>query len=348
MEEKETKNEQKVIDLNIIFKKIIENKRLYYKVLPAVFILSCIYILGVPRTYDTGAKLAPEVDNSLTGGTLSSIASSFGFDLNDMQTTDAISPLLYPDLMEDNGFVTSLFNIAVTSQDGEIHTSYYEYLRKHQKSTIWLIPFYWIKKQFSTPSTNTSKEFNPYQLSKIDDELCGKIRNNIKIDFDKKTGIIMINVQAQDALICKTLADSVMARLQLFITDYRTNKARNDYAYYKKLADDAKHEYEEARQVYGSMSDANSRIVLRSMELKMEDMENDMQLKFNTYTSMNTQLEAAKAKVQERTPAFTVVKGAAVPIKPTGPKRMLFVLGMTLFAFLVISVYSIRSYLFNE
>ena len=58
-----------------------------------------------------------------------------------------------------------------------------------------------------------------------------------------------------------------------------------------------------------------------------------MQLKFNTYSTLMTQYQAAKAKVQERTPAFTVVKGAAVPVKPTGPKRMLFVLGMVILAF---------------
>ena len=54
---------------------------------------------------------------------------------------------------------------------------------------------------------------------------------------------------------------------------------------------------------------------------------------------MNTQLEAAKAKVQERTPAFTVLKGAAVPVKPAGPKRMIFVAAMLFFAFLFTSAY---------
>ena len=45
----------------------------------------------------------------------------------------------------------------------------------------------------------------------------------------------------------------------------------------------------------------------------MQDMENDMQLKFNTYNTLNTQLQAAKAKVQERTPAFAVLKAPDIP-----------------------------------
>ena len=64
-----------------------------------------------------------------------------------------------------------------------------------------------------------------------------------------------------------------------------------------------------------------------------------MQLKYNTYTTLMTQYQAAKAKVQERTPAFTLVQGAAVPIKPAGPKRMIFVIGMCVLAVFGTSLY---------
>ena len=57
---------------------------------------------------------------------------------------------------------------------------------------------------------------------------------------------------------------------------------------------------------------------------------------------MVAQYQAAKAKVQERTPAFTVIKGAAVPIKATGPKRMLFVLGICFITIIVLCIYSIK------
>ena len=67
-----------------------------------------------------------------------------------------------------------------------------------------------------------------------------------------------------------------------------------------------------------------------------------MQLKYNTYSTLNTQLQAAKAKVQERTPAFTTIKGASVPIKPAGPKRMLFVLGMMVLTFFCTSLYAVK------
>ena len=159
---------------------------------------------------------------------------------------------------------------------------------------------------------------------------------------DKKTGIISIKTTAQDALICKALADSACAHLQAFITEYRTKKAIIDKEYYKQLTEEAKENYEKARRLYASYADANSEVVLASYRTKLDDLENDMQLKFNAYTALSNQLQQAKAKVQERTPAFSILKGASVPIKASKPKRMIFVLAMLIFATLATSAYLLK------
>jgi capsule polysaccharide export protein KpsE/RkpR len=337
----ENKKRPEVIDLRLVIKKIWANKRLFYKTLPIAFVISCVYIFSIPRYYTSEAKIAPEMGNSMEGGTIGSIAASFGFDLSDMQTSDAITPLLYPDLMDDNGFVTSMFNIQVRDAEGEIKTTYYDYLKNHQKDAWFKYPLHWIKELLpkDADSNEENVAFDPYDLSRADNDIAEAIRGNIKISIDKKTGVITIVTKAQDKLICKTLADSVMSQLQEFIIDYRTNKARNDYEYYKKLVADAKSDYETVRRKYGATSDANMEVTMKSMELLLTDLENDMQLKFNTYTTMCTQLEAAKAKVQDRTPAFTIIEGAAVPVKPAGPKRMIFVIGMMFLTFIGTSFY---------
>ena len=182
-------------------------------------------------------------------------------------------------------------------------------------------------------------EKSPYILTVEEDKTLESVRGNITLRVDKKTGIITISTKAQDALICKTLADSVCTHLQAFITNYRTHKAIIDKDHYKQLMEEAKANYEKARRVYASYSDANNDIVLESYRTKRDDLENDMQLKFNNYTTMMAQYQAALAKVQERTPAFTMIKGATVPIKPSGPKRMIFVVGMVIFATILTSLY---------
>ena len=344
--------EPMTIDIGAIIKMIWAKKMLFVKILPAVFILSCFYILSIPRYYTADTKMAPEMDNPLSGGTLGDIASTLGFNFGEMQTSDAITPLLYPNLMEDNKFVTDLFKINVESQDGNIKCNYYEYLKRYQKYPWWNKIKSFVSNLFTPEENKDAKRggtgFDPYRLSRNDDNIAGAIRNKIKLNVDKKTGVISISTESQDPLISKTLADSVRNKLQDFITEYRTNKARTDLEYYRKLRDEAKLNYEKARRLYGSYADANSEVVLESYRAKQNDLENDMQLKYNNYTAMVTQYQAAKAKVQERTPAFTMLKGANVPIRPAGPKRMFFVVAMLLLATIAISIYAIKDIIIKE
>lgn len=337
--------ESKKVNYKKVFEEIKQRRKAYFIVLPIVFLLSCLYIVCIPRQYTSECVVVPEVEGtgSSGGSTLSSLASTFGLDLSSIQSTDAITPLLYPELMDDNGFVAKLFKIKVTTEDKHITTDYFTYLKKYQERPWWQKCIGWIiKKLKSKTDKAVPGEFNPYMLSKDDTDIMDAVKSNIKLTTDKKTGAITISAKAQDPYICKILADSVRQHLQIFITNYRTNKARNDALYYQKLTAEAKASYEKARQLYGSYSDANMDVVLESFHAKQNDLENDMQLKYNNYSTLSTQLQLAKAKIQEKTPAFTLIKGSVVPIKPASPKRMIFVLMMTILAFVGTSIYVLR------
>lgn len=340
-------SESKYIDLRIIAKRINEKRKLFFITLPIVFVISSFLVLCIPRYYITEVKLVPETEDGNMNGTLGSIASSFGINLGDMQTADAITPLLYPDLMEDNGFISNMLSIKVKSSpssDIKVDTTYNVYLKKFQKRPWWQSAIGYVKEQFKRKDKiiNQSKRYDPYYLSEEDFSLLEKVRDNIKINVDKKTAVISISVKAQDPYICKQLADSIKVKLQDFITNYRTNKARIDVAYYEKLAKEAKLNYEKARKKYANFSDSNSEAILESVNSTRNDLENEMQLRYNTYSMMQSQLQLAIAKVQERTPAFTLLKGAMVPVKHSGPKRMFMVLGFMILAFFILTGYSFK------
>ena len=157
------------------------------------------------------------------------------------------------------------------------------------------------------------------------------VQNKIQCIYNKKNDVISISVRDQDPYISALLVDSVTAHLQTFIVEYRTKKAKVDYEYYKKITAESKRAYEIARQKYASFADANQEVTLQSVKAVEDDLENEMQLKYNMYSAMTTRLETAMAKVQENTPAFTVLNNSTVPTKPAGPKRSRFVLGMLIF-----------------
>lgn len=346
-------NDKEIIDLRVIVKKLISKKTLFVKTLAWAFGLSCLWILPQPRYYTTSVTLAPETESTPSGGSLSSLASSFGLNLGNMTSSDAIYPTLYPDVMGSSNFIVELFDVKVKNEDGDLQTDYYTYLKDYQKVSIYSIPFIWMKKTlnelFPDDSDNTingqtgnNGKVNPFNLSKKQNSIVDMIRKNVTCAVDKKTDVITITVQDQDKLICATMADTVRVKLQEFITDYRTRKARIDYDYYTKLTKEAKHEYETARKKYSDFADSNTNLSLTSYKSKEEDLENDMQIKYNTYTTMNTQMQMAKAKVQERTPAFTILQGASIPYKPAGPKRMLFVFGMLFLTFIGTIIYILK------
>lgn len=215
----------------------------------------------------------------------------------------------------------------------------------------------WMEKSLESMSNLLSHEetgmkslekINPYMLTKKEDGIVKDVRNDIRIDIDKKSGMITVFATAQDPLVCKILADSVSEKLKAFIITYRTSKSQKDVEHYKKLMAESQAAYEKVRRQYASFADANNDVILESVKSKMEDMENDMQLKYNQYTAYNTQYQASIAKLREHTPVFTVLQGASVPVKPAGPKRMLSILGILAFSFFVLLAGIISKQLLKE
>ena len=350
--EENLKNRKSPIDFHQIIKTLWKKKRTFLKVWGITFVLSCVWIFPRPRYYTTEVSLAPESADSKEMGNLASLASSFGVNIGGA-SSDAIYPQLYPDLFKSTNFLVGLLDIKVETKDKSINTDYYTYLKDHQKQNILFLPLYKLidgirslsKKEEVEISGKDGKRFDPFQLSKKTDEIVAQMRQNIKCTYSRTTDVVTIKVTDQDPMVCALLADSIKEHLQVFITDYRTKKARVDYEHYKKLAVDAKAAYERARNIYASFSDASTSVALKSVELKIESMENEMQAKYNIYIAMNTRLEAAMAKVQERTPVFTELKNATVPTKPAGPKRMFFVAAMLFLATIGTTIHIFRSQL---
>lgn len=350
----ENNREKDTIDLALIVRTLIEKRRKFYIMWPIVFVLSCIWVLPQPRYYRCEVSLAPEASGEDMAGGLSTLASNFGINLGG-GGSDAIYPMLYPDLMESNSFIVSLFSIKVKTDDGSINTDYYTYLTKHQKKNWLTQPFKDAKKAivklFSSKdktSGGNRKEIDAFRLSERDYKLVESVKNKISCDVDKKTDVVTITVQDQDCLVSAILADSVKQRLQDFIIEYRTSKARLDLNHYEGLAAEAKKEYDASIAKYSDYCDANQDIILQASISERDKLEADMQLKYNTYNALCTQVEATKAKMQERTPAFTTLKTASVPIKPAGPKRMIFVAGMLILGSIATSMWLVRDIIIGK
>ncbi len=340
----EKKIEKAPIDFVEIGKKLWNHRKTYYKVLPATLIITYLITVCIPRYYTCTVSLAPEPTGSSMSGSLGSLASSFGLGgLGKIGNNDALYVEIYPNILKSTDFIAELMTTEIKTKRGDVKANYYTYLKQHQKMAWWDVVKEIIVSWFTpTPpaDTYTGKEtISVFNLTKEQSDIFNSVTSKITGSVDKKTEVVSITVKDQDPLVCATMANTTCKKLQDFIVKYRTNKARIDYEHYKKLCTEAKQNYERARQRYAAMSDANEDVMLQSVKSKIEDLENEMQLKYNIYTAMNTQLQMAQAKLQEATPAFTVIQSASVPVKPAGPKRVLISLGMMVLVFIVMSGY---------
>lgn len=325
------------IDFGAIWAAIKKHRKLFYKVLPIAFVIACIYVRSLPDFYVCKILLAPETGGGGSSmGAISSIASSFGLSIGGSGNSggDAITPTVYPDLMNSVDFKTSLFPVKIRHKADKKTMSYYDYLKNEWKEPWWDDFF-----GLLSPHKEKDTLVNNFELTGEQSRIAGMINKNVDCKIDKKTNLISINVTAQDPYIAALLADSVKARLQEFLTDYKTSKARHDLEYVEKLQRQAKKDYEHARRLYVEFMDANQDMVLLTAQQKQNDLENEMQLQYNNYTAISAQVIAAKAKVQEVTPAFTTLQSATVSLAPAGPKRGRLVIVFLFLATFVTFIY---------
>lgn len=346
MEQKQTPPVEKPT-LGQLWQDMKKHKKLYYKVLGITFIVSAIITLSIPNYYKCTVKLAPEIPggNKGTSG-LASLASSFGFNLNNVSGADAIMPNLYPDLMNSVAFRASLFPVKVQQEDGDTAMTYYDYLENHQRLPWWSAGMKAVGNGITSVINSVfgnkeeiSDKVNPFRLTKDQMKIIEIMKKKVVCDVDNKTFVIMIDVTDQDPLIAATMADSVQTHLQEFITDYRTRKARVDLAYNQKLFIEAQERYEKARLKSAAYSDANRHAIFADKQSEQTKLENEMQLQYRAYSQVAAQLQLSEAKVQEDTPAFTTLQPATVPVKKAGPKRFLICIVLFILAFIFSTLY---------
>lgn len=325
--------QEEEIDLLELVLKVWAERRWILKWCGYAVIVGLVIAFSIPKEYTTSVMIAPEASDN-KGGSLSSLASLAGINLNTSSGTDAIYPDLYPDIVSSTPFVIGLFDVPVQDMDGEINTTLYDYMNEHQRSAWWSYiisaPFKalgWTISLFKKVEEEGGK-FDPFQLTKEQTNIVKALSDQIVVSVDKKTGVTSISVTMQDPRISACLTDTVVSRLQSYIIDYRTNKARKDFAFQEKLFERKKKEYEHAQENYAKFADANKNIILQSYRAEQVRLENEMNLAYQVYTSVAQQLQMAEAKVQEITPVYTIVEPATIPIKASKPSKTMILIGV--------------------
>lgn len=301
-------------------------------------LVGLVIAFSIPKEYTTSVKLAPEItDSKSSAGGLGALASMAGLSTGATSGADAVYPTLYPDVVSSIPFSTSLFDVEVTTKKDGRKMTVSQFLDEETRSPWWSavlsFPFKIIGMLKSEEEVAKEHKLDNFQLTLDESRMVEALNQRIVTSVDAKTSVVTINVMMQDPLVSAILADTVVSRLQEYITDYRTNKARKDLEYAQKLNREAKANYYKAQQRYADYLDRNQGLAFYSAQTVKERLENEATLAFNLYNQTALGVQKTQAKVQETTPVYAIVTPATVPVRASSPRKMMILIGFTFLAF---------------
>lgn len=320
--------EEQEIDIMELISKLWKKRMMIIKWCVAGAVIGLVAGFSIPKTYKAGATLAPETEQRMGSG-VSSIASMMGVSLDN--SVDAISVEMFPDVVASTPFIYGLFDLPVTFErkDSVITTDLLDYMLEYQKSPWWSAiiqaPFKalgWVMSiGKEKESDELPAELNPQNLPKKVRGVVKYFAENIMVTVDKKTGKTQISLEMQDPLVVATVVEAVMENLKDYMSDYRTSKTRQDVENLSLIYEQRKQDYYAAQQAYAQYVDGNRSVALRSAQAESERLQQEMNLAYQVYSQIATQLEAARIKEQEAKPVFAVLEPVSIPNKKAAPSK---------------------------
>ena len=346
-------DEEIEIDLIGILRKIIGIRKTIYKAAGIGLVVGIIVAISIPKQYTVGVTLSPEMGNTKAGG-LSGLAASFlgsGMAIN--EGTDALNASLSADIVSSTPFLLELSTMKIPALEGETMTL--NVYLDEESSPWWSyviglpgMVIGGVKSLFTEEESelvpSDKANLGTIELSKKESKKIESLKKKILASVDKKTSMTTVSVTLQNPKVAAVVADSVVRKLQEYIIDYRTSKAKEDCLYLERLFKERQQEYYDAQKKYADYMDSHDNIILQSVRAEQERLQNDMSLAYQVYSQVANQLQVARAKVQEEKPVFAVVEPADIPLYPSGTSRKIYVL-----AFIFLSVCFVISWkLFGE
>ena len=349
--EKETKqvynnhnDEELEIDLMDLLRKVIGIRKKIYKAAGIGLIIGVIVAISIPKQYTVEVTLSPEMGNNKGGG-LSGLAASFlGSGVSMGEGTDALNASLSADIVSSTPFLLELSNIKVpvsgsekislSSYLDEESSPWWSYVIGFPGMVIGGVKSLFIEDEDESIFLDKASQ-GTIELSKKESQKIESLKKKIVASVDKKTSMTSVTATFQDSKVAAVVADSVVKKLQEYIIDYRTSKSKEDCLYLEKLFKERQQEYYVAQKKYADYMDSHDNIILQSVRTEQERLQNDMSLAYQVYSQVASQLQVARAKVQEEKPVFAVVEPAVVPLYPSGTSRKVYVL---VFVFLSVCI----------
>lgn len=330
------------IDLIEVFFKIWGGRRIIYKSIALSLIIGIVIIIGNPKEYKSEVILLVESSSS---SNINSLLQQFGGivglgGINQVTQRDALTPELYPDIIQSTPFLLEMLNVKITASKYDSALLVSEHLNRHCRKSVGKLimentlglPHKILKAIKGPPKVKVDSAILdnslPIKLTPGQNRVIRELSKRIKATEGASNNTLIISAEMQDPLLAAELADSLVKCLTGYIIEYRTQKVKTDLQFIEMNLKKAEEEYNKAQRDLAFFQDQNQNIITSSGKIIEQNLQSQYTLAFNVYNTLAQQREQAKIRVQENTPVFKVMEPAKVPLSKNRPQINLILIAM--------------------
>lgn len=336
------------LDLVAIINTIWSEKSFIIKVTGCFLLLGIFVAFTSKVEYEANCKLLPESQDAKTAslGGLGGLAGLAGFDLSGFGGSDVLSPDLYPELVYSVPFLDSLINTPIYFEglDTSI-TSIYFFKEVDRPSLIELFGEYTLglpgklRKGLSDKNNHPISDYGLIRFSKEDWDIIEEYEDRLTVNVDSETGIINLSVEMPDPVAAAMLTKLLVEELTSVVVNYKLEKSRINLSFIQERFDEAKKDYETKQMQLAQFADRNRNISNSLVQIEYERIQNELNVAFEVYKGLATQLEQTKINIEEKTPVFTVLEPVRIPEEKSRPKRVLVLMSFLFLGFISSVIY---------
>lgn len=331
----ELEEESSSIDIMAIVKRLW-NKRKYIIIFTSCFIVLGLFValFGQP-VYTSSCTFVPQMSNGRSTSA-SALAALAGMSTFDMEGGSDLSPLVYPQVLENADLLRELLYTKLHFEEWDEPVSLFDYYMNpdFQKNSILdFLTFYtygWplallssmMDKQdelevevdvLGTNETTYKSRINYFTEDEYD---CLKIIiNNISVDVDKKDGYLELKCKMDEKLAAAELCEAVFNLMEKYITAFKIEKASQTLEYIQARYEDIHLEYQKKQMALAEFNDANRGTLSATAQTRRDQLVADYNLTYSMFADISKKCMQAEMQVKEDQPVLSIVKSIVVANK---------------------------------
>lgn len=312
----------------------VSQRRLFRLPLMLCVAFGFLIAFGSTEEYSAYSRLVPYRSGGGTPG-LSGLATLAGVRLPTNSGTDiVITTDLYPEVASTFDFQASVALTPVVFSGSDSLIAAANYFTRHRRASlvgaaikyIVGLPQSLLSVRDSVPveSLTSRRTAPPKGPKRVDPEFRSvvlEVGRRIRVNVDKRTGIISIYATMPDPVAAADLARATSERLMETVMAYEVRKADEQLRYVDQQYWQSKIRYDSAQRALAEFMDRNRALVSATAQIESSRLKRDEEIAFDVFQQFVREREQARIKRNQDTPVFTVLEQPTVPTERSSPRR---------------------------